>query len=189
MLEHGGGLAVLAVRKLRRSCEKRLSDLPLPDPFTLDGLVANIGEKLGRTINLVPIDDDGDMRTACGLRVKTPTRTFILYRRRSSVVQDQHVIFHELTHEWLDHTTDLSPDELQCLVPHEIQQFIAQFAEASVVQARSSRYATLQELEAELGAVIIGRLRARCRPSGSDFVSQLERTLCHPVAPPRRDRS
>lgn len=189
MLEHGGGLAVLAVRKLRRSCEKRLADLPLPDPFTLDGLVANIGERMGRTINLVPIDDDGDMRTACGLRVKIPDRTFILYRRRSSAVQDQHVIFHELTHEWLDHTTDLSSEDLKCFVPREVHELIEQLADDAVVQARSSRYATVQEQEAELGAVIIGRLRAQCRPSGIDFVSQLERTLCHPVAPPPRHRS
>ncbi|MFJ8676712.1 hypothetical protein [Streptomyces sp. NPDC093589] len=178
------------VRKLRRSCEKRLDDLPMPDPFTLDGLLANIGERRGRTISLVPIDDDGDMRTACGLRVKTPDRTFVLYRRRSSPIQDQHVIFHELTHEWLEHTTDLSPDELKRLVPAEVHQLIKQFADEAVVQARSSRYEDLQEQEAEMGAFIIGRRRGQCRPTGSgdDLVSQLERTLCHPVAPPRRDR-
>ncbi|MFF9786267.1 hypothetical protein [Streptomyces nigrescens] len=177
------------MRKLRRSCEKRLADLPLPDPFTLDGLVTNIGERLGRTISLVPIDDDGDMRTACGLRVKTPARTFVLYRRRSSAIQDQHVIFHELTHEWLDHTTNLSPDELRGLVPREVHQAIQEFASETVIQARSSRYESLQEKEAELGAFILGRMRGQRRPAeGDDLVSQLQRTLCHPVAPPRRPR-
>ncbi|MCZ1012084.1 hypothetical protein [Streptomyces lydicus] len=178
---------MFAVRSLRRSCERRLSNIPWPAPFTLDGFVAAIGEHLGRTIHLVPIDESGDMRTACGLRVKTPSCTYILYRRRSSAIQDEHIAFHELTHEVFDHTTDLSPDEMGQVVPPGVRQVLQELTSETIIQARASRYETLQEREAELGALILGRMRGeRCSGAGDDLVSQLQRSLCHPVAPPRR---
>ncbi|WP_310728282.1 hypothetical protein [Streptomyces sp. N2A] len=177
------------LRKLRRSCERRLANLPLPDPFTLDGLVANVEEKLGRRIHLVPIEDDGDMRTACGLRVRTQEETFVFYRRRPSVVQEEHIILHELTHELFNHTTDLAEEQLTTLVPRSAVNRIVGLGGKAVLQARA-RYDTDEEEEAELGAYIMGRLSNRCRaPIGDDLVSQLERTLCHPVASAQRVRS
>lgn len=116
------GLSRLAgeMRLLRKRCERQLADLPIPSPFSLRGLVAEIETARGCQIHLVPVADaHGDMRTACGLRVTVErlNSTFILYRSRPTPNQTEHVIIHELAHLWFGHGKSLSRDEEEQLLP------------------------------------------------------------------------
>ncbi|MFF2954983.1 hypothetical protein ACFVVU_26995 [Kitasatospora sp. NPDC057965] len=177
------------MRRLRKECERKLVDLPIPDPFTIDGLVAAMEEESGRTIQLFPLDDrGGDLRTACGLRVRTDDLSLILYRPRPTQHQTDHVKLHELVHEWFDHGTSLGPDQVGLLLPDHLRQgLVERMSAGAVVQARA-RYDTREEQEAELSASLIKRLVQRQVPVGGDMVSLLESTLSHPVAAPRRGK-
>ncbi|MGW2840556.1 hypothetical protein ACWCWD_22535 [Streptomyces sp. NPDC001493] len=171
-----------------KECERLLTDLPIPAPFSVEALVRNMERALDRQIRLVPLDDaDGGLGSACGLRVKAPEFTLILYRRRSSRNQTEHIILHELAHEWLDHGTTLTPIEIERYVPDRIRQEVIRRFPSAVVQGRVD-FDSPEEKQAELSASLIKRLARRQSIAGDDMVSLLESSLAHPVAPPRRRR-
>lgn len=170
---------------LVKQCERLLEDLPIPSPFSVEALVRNIEEARGRQIRLVPLDDaDGGLGTACGLRVKAPGLTLILYRRRSSRNQTEHIILHELSHEWLDHGTSLTDEQVQRYVPTRIREEVIRRFPGTLVQGRVD-FSSPEEKQAEISASLIKRLARRQSVTGDDMVSLLERSLAHPVAPPR----
>lgn len=108
----------MSLRKLRKECEAQLADLPIPAPFSLTGLVANMEAARGRTIRLHEMPDRlARVNAACGLRLKADTTSLVLYRRRPTVYQTEHVILHELCHEWFDHGTTLDAEQLRTLLP------------------------------------------------------------------------
>ncbi|AYG84686.1 hypothetical protein DWB77_06900 [Streptomyces hundungensis] len=108
----------MSMRELRKECEAGLADLPIPAPFSIPGLVANMEEARGRTIVLHELPDRlARVNAACGLRLKSGGTSFVLYRRRPTAYQTQHVILHELCHEWFDHGTTLNADQLRQLLP------------------------------------------------------------------------
>lgn len=171
---------------LIEECERLLADLPVPTPFSVEALVKNMEQVLGRRIQLVPFDDpDGGLGTACGLRIKTPEFTIVLYRRRSSRNQTEHIILHELAHEWLDHGSTLTSDEIERYVPEHIQEEVLRRFPSALVQGRVN-YDSPEEQQAEMSASLIKRLARRMKFAGDDMVSLLESSLSHPVAPPRR---
>ncbi|WP_369794968.1 hypothetical protein [Kitasatospora sp. NRRL B-11411] len=175
-------------RALVKECERLLADLPVPTPFSVEALVRNMEGALGRQIRLVPLDDpDGGLGSACGLRVKAPEFTLILYRRRSSRNQTEHIILHELAHEWLDHGTTLTAVEIARYVPERIRQEVIRRYPSAVVQGRVD-FDSPEEKQAELSASLIKRLARRQSAGGDDMVSLLEASLAHPVAPPQRRR-
>ncbi|MFE5077616.1 hypothetical protein [Streptomyces halstedii] len=179
------------MRKLRRHCEAKLRDLPLPsDAFGVGPLVANMEAASGRRIRLVEVDDaESDRRTACGLRVRGRNATYILFRRRPTPHQTEHTIFHELAHEWLDHRSSLSPQEVLRSIPAAVwEQIVADLGPDVVIQARS-RYGTAEEREAELSASLIKLKLQRRAEVGQDPMSLLESSLSHPVAAPRHART
>ncbi|HWU10810.1 MAG TPA: hypothetical protein VN520_31405 [Streptomyces sp.] len=171
---------------LIKECERLLADLPVPTPFSVEALVKNMEQVLERRIQLVPFDDpDGGLGTACGLRIKTPEFTIVLYRRRSSRNQTEHIILHELAHEWLDHGSTLTPDEIERYVPEHIQEEVLRRFPSALVQGRVN-YDSPEEQQAEMSASLIKRLARRMKFAGDDMVSLLESSLSHPVAPPRQ---
>lgn len=173
-------------RALVKQCERKLVGLPIPAPFSVEALVRNMECALGRQIRLLPLEDpDGGLGTACGLRVRAPEVTIILYRRRSSRNQTEHTILHELAHEWLDHGTTLTVSQIERLVPSRIRQDVLRRFPSALVQARVDFY-TLEEKEAELSASLIKRKARRQVVAGDDVISLLEYSLAHPVAAPRR---
>ncbi|MGW0859257.1 hypothetical protein [Streptomyces sp. NPDC002690] len=175
-------------RALVKECERLLADLPTPAPFSVEALVRNMERALSRQIRLVPLDDpNGGLGSACGLRVKAPEFTLILYRRRSSRNQTEHIILHELAHEWLDHGTTLTPIEIERYVPERIRREVIRRFPSAVVQGRVD-FDSPEEKQAELSASLIKRLARRQSIAGDDMVSLLESSLAHPVAPPRRRR-
>ncbi|MFH0246165.1 hypothetical protein ACGRHY_27955 [Streptomyces sp. HK10] len=176
-------MSFLSMRRLRR----RLTDFPLPEPFSIDGLVANLEAQSGRRITLIELNDRAtDLRTACGLRARAESHTYIFYRRRPTENQTSHTVLHELAHEFFDHGTNLSSEQFEGLVPSHIRRnLIDRLGAPAVVQARA-RYDSVEEREAELSASLIKDLVRRQGPQGDDMVSLLENSLSHPVAPLRR---
>lgn len=174
-------------RALVRECERLLADLPVPVPFSVEALVRNMERALSRQIRLVPLDDpDGGLGTACGLRVKAPEFTIVLYRRRSSRNQTEHIILHELAHEWLNHGTTLTTAEIERYVPEHIREEVVRRFPTTLVQGRVN-FDSPEEKQAELSASLIKRLaRRQSSIGGDDMVSLLESSLSHPVAPPPR---
>ncbi|GAA1890791.1 hypothetical protein [Streptantibioticus ferralitis] len=172
-------------RALLKECEKLLADLPLPVPFSVEALVHNMERALGRQIRLASLDErDAELGAACGLRVKGPDATFVLYRRRASRNQTEHVILHELAHEWLDHGTTLTRAEIERYVPDHIRQGVLRRFPTALVQGRVN-YDSPEEQQAELSASLIKRFARRQPIVGDDMVSLLESSLSHPVAPLR----
>ncbi|MEU9005534.1 hypothetical protein ACFWBI_21445 [Streptomyces sp. NPDC059982] len=178
----------LSQRRLVKECERLLADLPMPVPFSVDALVRTMEQALERRIRLIPMGDaQAALGTACGLRIKTPEFTAVLYRQRQTHNQTEHIILHELVHEWLDHGTNLTHAQIAQYVPeHFRQDLLRRFPEA-MIQGRVN-YKTPEERVAEVSASVI-KLWARRRPiGGDDMVSLLESSLSHPVAPPTRSK-
>ncbi|WP_329065689.1 toxin [Streptomyces sp. NBC_01429] len=197
----------MSLRELRRECEAGLADLPLPTPFSIAGLVANMEKAGGRTIALHELPDQlARVNAACGLRLKSGDTSFVLYRRRPTAYQTQHVILHELCHEWFDHGTTLDAEQLGRLLPVFDTSLIgrvlaaddpaapraAEHVRESVppavtealrsggpIQARA-QYDTHDERVAEFGASLIPRM-ARDMTS-DDMVGRLANSLSRPVA-------
>ncbi|MEV6400046.1 toxin [Streptomyces sp. NPDC051907] len=201
----------MSMRELRRQCEAGLADLPIPAPFTVAGLVANMEAASGRTIVLHELPDRlARVNAACGLRLKSNDTSFVLYRRRPTAYQTQHVILHELCHEWFDHGTTLDADQLRLLLPVFDASLItrvlaadepadpqppaaepgdvpAPIADAirsgATIQARA-QYDTHDERMAEFGASLIPRMARDV--TSDDMVGRLANSLSRPVAHRRR---
>jgi hypothetical protein len=202
----------MSMRELRRECEAGLADLPIPAPFSIPGLVANMEEARGRTIVLHELPDRlARVNAACGLRLKSGGTSFVLYRKRPTLYQTQHVILHELCHEWLDHGTTLNADQLRQLLPvfntslikrvlatdepaapaappspepDELPPAVTEaFRSGGPIQARA-QYDTHDERIAEFGASLIPRMARDV--TSDDMVGRLANSLSRPVAHRRR---
>ncbi|MCX5141332.1 MULTISPECIES: toxin [unclassified Streptomyces] len=180
----------MSLRALRKECEAGLTGLPLPSPFTVEGLVANMEAARGRTIVLHEMPDRlAGAGTACGLRLKAGGTSFVLFRRRPTAYQTQHVILHELCHEWFDHGTSLDAEQLRRLLPVFDTSLIARVVgpdalrNPDAVQARA-QYDTHDERMAEFGASLIPRMARDV--TSDDMVGRLANSLSRPVAHRRR---
>ncbi|MFD7162357.1 toxin [Streptomyces violascens] len=202
----------MSMRELRRECEAGLADLPIPAPFSISGLVANMEEARGRTIVLHELPDRlARVNAACGLRLKSGGTSFVLYRKRPTLYQTQHVILHELCHEWFDHGTTLNADQLRQLLPvfntslikrvlaadepaapaeppspepDELPPAVTEaFRSGGPIQARA-QYDTHDERIAEFGASLIPRMARDV--TSDDMVGRLANSLSRPVAHRRR---
>ncbi|MET7857886.1 toxin [Streptomyces sp. NPDC005318] len=184
----------MSLRALRRECEAGLADLPLPAPFSVTGLVANMEAARGRTIVLHEMPDRlARVNAACGLRLASGRTSLVLYRRRPTAYQTQHVILHELCHEWFDHGTSLDAEQLQRLLPVFDTSLISRVLDSGVadalragdgtVQARA-QYDTHDERIAEFGASLIPRMARDV--TSDDMVGRLADSLSRPVAHRRR---
>ncbi len=184
----------MSLRALRKECEAGLADLPIPAPFSVDGLVANMEAARGRTIVLHEMPDRlARVNAACGLRLASGRTSFVLYRRRPTAYQTQHVILHELCHEWFDHGTSLDAEQLQRLLPVFDTSLISRVLDSGVadalragdgtVQARA-QYDTHDERVAEFGASLIPRMARDV--TSDDMMGRLANSLSRPVAHRRR---
>nr|WP_267241663.1 collagen-like protein [Streptomyces sp. PR69] len=175
----------MSMRELRKECEAGLADLPIPAPFSIEGLVANMEAARGRTIVLRELPDSlARVNAACGLRLKAGGTSFVLYRKRPTAYQTQHVILHELCHEWFDHGTSLDAEQLQALLPVFDASLIGRvLAGGGTVQARA-QYDTHDERVAEFGASLIPRMARDV--ASDDMVGRLANSLSRPVAHRRR---
>ncbi|WP_370418931.1 toxin [Streptomyces sp. QH1-20] len=169
-----------SLSEVQERCRTGLEDLPIPNPFSVEQLRINMEKARGRRIIMQPIPDSLiTARTACGLRIKDTHVSVVLYRERPSAYLTEHVMLHELVHEWLDHGTQLGHDELKALLPVFGPGLIKRvMAGEATVQARAN-YRTVEEKIAELGASLIPRM-ARDVPS-DDMLGRLDDTLSRPA--------
>lgn len=95
----------------------------------------------GRTIVLRELPDHlARVNAACGLRLTSGGTSVVLYRRRPTAYQTQHVILHELCHEWFDHGTTLDAAQLRRLLTVFDTSLISRVLDSgATVQARPSR--------------------------------------------------
>ena len=205
----------MSLRELRRECEEGLADLPLPTPFDVAELVANMERAGGRTLVLHELPERfSQVDSACGLRLKADNTSFVLYRRRPTAYQTQHVILHELCHEWFDHGTSLDAEQLRRLLPvfdtsliervlrppenaaeptaaetaldehAELPPGVGKALRAGGPVQARAQYDTHEERVAELGASLIPRMAREL--TSDDMVGRLANSLSRPVAHRRR---
>lgn len=135
-------------RRLRKRCEARVRDLPMPVPFDARTLCEQVARQRGRPIRLVPM---AGLTGVCGLWVATDTTDLIFYEEVTTPPHQEHIILHELSHVLCDHyPTSLRTETLlPNLDPDMVRRVLGR-----------SGYSTEEEREAEMLASLI-RQRAR----------------------------
>lgn len=137
-----------------------MADLPLPDPFTVSGLVQAIATRRGRPIDIGTLPGGASAQT-CGVWFQLVDRDVILVEENTSAFHRDHIVLHELGHLLCDHNgtgdrvTDLSrflPD----LSPDLVRRMLNRTA-----------YTNDEEQEAELVASLI-RITAEGRAPGTE---------------------
>ena len=153
----------MILHELRRRCEARLQQVPLPAPFEVRGFARRLARQRGRPIQLRPMKSGAGPH---GLWLATEEADIVFYEQRTSSAHREHIILHELCHMLCGHELRLA-DEIagfQTLAPDLAPETIARML------GRSS-YSDDDEREAELLASLILE-RAH------------ERRATEPVAPP-----
>ncbi len=169
-------------RRLLRQCARKVADLQVPDPLSIPALVVAMELAAGRRIRLVALNAwEGDLRTACGLRAWDSEGMRVLYRPRCTPHQTEHVVLHELAHEWLGHDNGVLFDEA-AQPSSDVAKLVRP---GQAVQTRAS-YSSTDEHVAELTAYLLKQRLHSGRASGDDLLSRLESTLSRPLAPPHR---
>ncbi|GGY97739.1 toxin [Streptomyces poonensis] len=178
-----------SLRRLRKQCEEELDGFPIPQPFSIPALVRAMEARLGRRIVLRPMPPALTAPgSACGLRVKMGDKaSLVLFPLRSTPFHQEHVLLHELVHEWFDHGGTVSPEEFQRMTPHLGTNLIGRFLRNTPMAARTD-YESEQELATEVSAGIIRDLAARNSKATDDLVGRLTESLSHPLASRRRRR-
>jgi hypothetical protein len=105
------------LRAVTERCRARLARLELPRPFDVRVLCARTGERRGRPLRLIEASlPDGGPR---GLWISTERADYIVYEQETSVLHQEHIILHELSHLLCGHTghAEFSTEHLDRLFP------------------------------------------------------------------------
>jgi hypothetical protein len=144
-------------RALRYECRALLAQMPVPRPFTLDGLIAGIEAERGRRIKLVPIPDYLLAGTdVCGLwlQLADVSVDLILYVEGTTAFHRQRIILHELAHLWCDDTTEASFEQLAGLLPDFPPDLLQRLTQRGRIMTRH-RYDSVVERRAEMLADLL----------------------------------
>lgn len=134
---------------LRQRIESELDTLDWPVPFDVGVLLDQVGARRGKPISLFPaaLPADGPG----GLVVERARDLVIIYDDGLPVLQQEHIIMHEIAHVLFGHrgTTlaDLGGDDLSALDP-EVVANAERFA-------RRHGYSRFEETEAEVAAALM----------------------------------
>ncbi|KAB7839485.1 hypothetical protein [Streptomyces mobaraensis] len=131
--------------------------MPVPDPFSLDGLIVNIEAERGRTIHLIPVPDQLLAGSSlCGLWIKQESGQFdlIFYPQSTSRFHQEKIILHELGHLWCDDADGVTGEEAAELLGAFSQSLIEKLVSSKHAAARR-RYGTHREVRAETIADLI----------------------------------
>jgi hypothetical protein len=145
----------MVTRRAYRRWRALVADLPLPDPFTVPGLVAVVAARRGRPIDIGTLPGGAAAQT-CGVWFQLVDRDVILVEENTSAFHRDHIVLHELGHMLCEHRggddgiaalarllPDLSPDLVRRML-------------------NRTAYTTDEEQEAELVASLI-RITAESR--------------------------
>lgn len=136
---------------LRSRCEQRLSQLPLPAPFTVDrfkeALVIHRGRSL--TINAMPTLGP---EAPSGVWIATETADHVFVDETARTLHREHIVLHELAHIVCDHqgAPAMTDEDVAALLPALNVEMVAR------VLGRT-RYTQDEEQEAELLATMIAQ--------------------------------
>lgn len=144
-------------RALRREAREIVASMPVPVPFDLDTLVANISAARQRRIVLMPIPDQllGDTGL-CGLWIKHRTEPLdlILHMNTPSSFHRQRIVLHELVHLWADDADGVTGGQMADLLAGLPSEMVERLVGGDQVSARH-RYETRRELRTEIAAAYI----------------------------------
>lgn len=169
--------------KSRRECEALVAALGLPAPFDLAAMCVHVGEQRGKPIKLMAtsMSMGGGL---CGMWMGTAKSDYVFYEQDTTVVHQQHIVFHELGHILRGHPPArlLGTELAHALAPH-----VDTSGEVPRVLGRDA-YTDDHEYEAELIATFILRRvslhsNAADALQGGDLtdpVSRVERSLRRP---------
>ncbi|MGW4212417.1 hypothetical protein ACWEIJ_30805 [Lentzea sp. NPDC004789] len=148
---------------LRKRIDRELNELQWPVPFDIGVLLDQIAARRGKPITLFPAELPAD--GPGGLVVERQDDLVIVFDDRLPMLQQEHIIMHEVAHVLFGHrgTTldDLGgADDLSELDP-EVVESAQRFA-------RRHGYSQLEETEAEIAAALmwlrVGAARSMIRP-------------------------
>lgn len=139
--------------------EQRLRELnvtiPVPfDPWTFAGHVA---EQRGRPITILPLDTS-EAAAACGLWLSTLKADYVVLDSAAPRGLKAHILLHELAHMLLEHSGQVTLDA---------QALNFEFLDPGMVRrvlARTTRYSTTEERDAEGLASVLEAFAARRSP-------------------------
>lgn len=124
----------------RRTAQRRVCGVPVPDPFDLDTFVEAVARERGRPVHVEPIPPGEHRGGVCGLWIATDQADWVFVEESTSPLHREHIVLHEVGHLLRGHST--SAEDLVSLLP-DIDP-----ARVRAVLARS-RYDDAQEREAE----------------------------------------
>src|SRR5690348_8656507 len=97
-----GILLAVNYAALTARCRARLDELDLPRPFDVRAMCADLGRRRGRPVELVEMALPADAPS--GLWLSTGQRDYIVYEQATSLLHQEHIILHELSHMLCGHT-------------------------------------------------------------------------------------
>ncbi|BCM65687.1 hypothetical protein EASAB2608_01021 [Streptomyces sp. EAS-AB2608] len=153
----GSDRRTISRHTLRQECREVLAQMPVPRPFTLDGLIASIEAERGRRIKLVAIPDYLLANTdVCGLwlQLDDVPVDLILYMEGTTAFHRQRIILHELAHLWCDDVTEAGFEQLAGLLPDVPPDLLHRLTQRGRIMARH-RYDSLVERRAEMLADLL----------------------------------
>lgn len=136
-----------AARALRKRCEARARDLPIPVPFDEVAFCAMLAEQRGRPIRLAAMPLQGVLT---GLVIHGEAEDWIVYERHTTPLHQRLIVVHEGCHLILGHQA--SP--LLQSIPAPAQLSVLGLAADAPALARVA-YASEDEREAEVLARLI----------------------------------
>ncbi len=148
--------------RLRRRCERRLENIPVPSPFDLDVFCAVMAAHRGRPLTLqsMPGLSPG---APCGMWISVPTADYVFYDSGTSRLHAEHIVLHELSHMLSGHSSGIQTDP--AVGSEALQRLVPDLDPATIdtMLGRAS-YTTAQEREAEMLASLIRARSAAGRP-------------------------
>lgn len=149
----------------RRACEALVDAIDLPDPFDLAEMCARLGRQLGRPIVLM--SHAMVLGGLCGTWMRTAQADYVFFEEDTSLLHQQHIVFHELGHLLRRHNPVkiLDADLARTIAP------AVDPGDGFRVLGRDS-YSDDDEFDAELIATLIqrriGRQTVREAPAATD---------------------
>jgi hypothetical protein len=149
--------------RLRTRCQKILSDLRVPQPYSLNAILHWMEDLRQRPLVLKQLPQQAAGAGACGLWLGTDDADYVFYEARTAPLHREHIILHEIGHMLSDHHHARSGDIdgglgslLSDLQPHLIKRLMAR-----------TSYTTVEEQEAEMLASLMYSSATPPLPGGS----------------------
>ncbi|MEW1657769.1 MULTISPECIES: hypothetical protein [unclassified Streptomyces] len=174
-------------RAVRKEARRIVGEMPVPRPFDLDALVANIAAVRGRDIRLVPLPDRLLGSTGlCGLWLKHETLPLdlILHVESTTRFHREKIILHELGHLWCDDADGVTTQVMDEVVGDPSAELVGQLIGRGQAAPRR-RFGTRVEARAETVADLIHHIAYTDEFIEDGALRALDDTLTHPGRSPR----